>query len=88
MDTDRLLAEREKTHGEYEDDARAAMRLIDVVNEETAVSLTYVQRHTLHMICHKIARIITGDPNHLDHWVDLVGYPELVARSLKPRQEE
>ena len=39
----------------------------------------------LDMICHKIARIINGDPNHLDSWQDIAGYARLVAERLQGR---
>jgi len=35
------------------------------------------------MIAHKIARIINGDPNHLDSWHDIAGYATLVEQELK-----
>jgi hypothetical protein len=34
------------------------------------------------MICHKIARILNGDPNYADSWVDIAGYAQLVADRL------
>lgn len=36
----------------------------------------------LHMICHKLSRIANGDPNHIDSWVDIGGYAQLVADIL------
>lgn len=35
------------------------------------------------MICHKMARIINGDPNYRDSWDDVAGYATLVAKRLK-----
>jgi hypothetical protein len=34
------------------------------------------------MVAHKIARIINGDPNYSDSWVDVAGYAKLVADRL------
>jgi hypothetical protein len=31
----------------------------------------------LEMICTKIARILSGNPNDPDHWKDIAGYAEL-----------
>jgi len=40
------------------------------------------QQEALDMICHKIGRIINGDPNYADSWVDIAGYSKLVADRL------
>jgi hypothetical protein len=40
------------------------------------------QIEALEMICHKIARVLNGDPNHHDHWHDIAGYATLVANRL------
>jgi hypothetical protein len=36
----------------------------------------------LDMICHKIGRIINGDPDYADSWHDIAGYAQLVANRL------
>ena len=41
------------------------------------------QAESLDMIAHKIGRILAGDPFVKDHWADIAGYAELVARELK-----
>ena len=41
------------------------------------------QREALEMIQHKIARIINGDPNYADSWVDIAGYAQLVVNELE-----
>ena len=80
MDTAAVLAERKTTHGLYDDDAECAMQLIDVLEDVVGtLPLTAVQRHALHMICHKIARIVTGKADFKDHWDDIAGYATLVA---------
>ena len=48
--------------------------------------LTDSQRETLEMICHKMGRIIAGNPHEQDHWVDIAGYATLVAQRLSPRE--
>ena len=35
------------------------------------------------MIAHKIGRILNGDPNYADSWVDIAGYAQLVANELE-----
>lgn len=40
------------------------------------------QQESLEMIAHKIARILNGDPNYPDSWLDIAGYAKLVADRL------
>lgn len=84
QETDRLLAERGKTHGDYGDHARITQSLKNVMNEEAAWhnKLSHAQRETLDMIAHKIGRILAGDPNYADHWDDIAGYARLISQRL------
>jgi hypothetical protein len=41
------------------------------------------QQESLDMICHKIGRIVNGDPDYDDSWVDIAGYAKLVADRLQ-----
>jgi hypothetical protein len=80
---DAILIEREKTHGPYVvkakiiQDLKCAMELADGWD-----NLNDMQRESLHMIAHKIGRILSGDPNCVDHWDDVAGYARLVSKSL------
>ena len=40
------------------------------------------QTEALHMIAHKIGRIINGDADYVDSWHDIAGYAQLVANRL------
>jgi hypothetical protein len=44
--------------------------------------LSVGQREALEMIGHKIARILVGDPGHVDSWLDVAGYAQLVVREM------
>ena len=41
-----------------------------------------VHREALEMIVHKIARIVNGDPNYIDNWIDICGYSKLVIDEI------
>lgn len=41
------------------------------------------QQEALDMICHKIGRIVNGDPDYDDSWIDIAGYAQLVADRLR-----
>lgn len=44
--------------------------------------LTPEQKESLDMTIHKIHRILTGDPNEVDHWRDIGGYSDLIVRII------
>ncbi len=44
--------------------------------------LTDDQVEALEMVCHKIGRIVNGDPDYSDSWHDIAGYAKLVADRL------
>jgi len=46
------------------------------------------QREALEMIAHKIARILNGDPNYADNWIDIAGYATLVANRLEKEDNQ
>ena len=43
------------------------------------------QWEALEMIVHKIGRIVNGNPDVVDHWVDIAGYATLIADRLEGR---
>ncbi len=87
-----ILNEREKTHGDYERQARLSQDLKTRIRQE-AHTLTHQQLESIEMICVKMARIVCGNPNEADHWLDVQGYAELVHKNLQadsgksPQQE-
>jgi hypothetical protein len=49
-------------------------------------SLTPGEQEALDMICHKIARILSGaDPHDHQHWEDVAGYAHAVMRGREPQ---
>jgi hypothetical protein len=41
------------------------------------------QKEALDMIAHKLGRIVNGDPNYIDSWVDIAGYAQLIVKELE-----
>lgn len=74
-----IIQEREPVHGEYATTSAAAQALKSTIRQvgDFNVNLTSQQRESLEMIATKIARIISGDSNHVDHWQDIIGYATL-----------
>lgn len=75
-----LLAEREKTHGDYKLTAQTAQTFKIIFQRGPSYKyLTATQKESLDMIAVKLARVVCGDPNEPDHWRDIAGYAQLIA---------
>ena len=81
-DIDNTLAERGARYGEFATHAEISQALKKVVLAERRPLEPY-QREALEMICHKLARIVNGDPNYTDSWRDVAGYASLVVLELE-----
>ena len=82
MTIQKTLKERQKTHGNFKTHAEISQKLKAVLWEHGYQELEADQIEALEMICHKIARILNGNPNHKDHWHDIGGYSTLIADRL------
>ena len=78
-----VLEERGRTHGDFNHHAEATQFLKDVCDAYCVNELSVVQKESLDMITRKIGRILSGDPNWKDHWVDIAGYSQLVVNDLE-----
>lgn len=86
-DADNTLAERAATHGNFNLQGSFAA----VVKRLARESLNYAdleprQGEALDMIITKLARILYGDAQHRDHWVDIQGYAKLGEPNERMRQ--
>lgn len=80
----KTLSERGLTYGEYKDVSRISQLIKEAMSNGYSYSiLSNEARESLDMIANKIARIVNGDPNYLDSWVDIVGYTTLVVNKLE-----
>lgn len=75
-----LLNEREKTHGDYTEVARVSQALKSALRHGPIEEVPAVIRESLELICMKMARIVCGDHNEPDHYVDIKGYAELALK--------
>ena len=85
-DVDKVLDERGSRYGTFEGHATVAQCLKTVVRTNLMARnkvLKASQQEALDMIMHKIARIINGDPNYADSWIDVAGYAKLIADELE-----
>lgn len=83
-----ILNERGGRYGEFKTHAEITQKIKEALFGGASFAyLEYDQKEALEMIAHKLGRIVNGDPNYLDSWVDIVGYTQLVIDRLKEDQE-
>lgn len=76
------LQERGQRYGKFKDHAAVTQQLKAVIAHNLRRDLAVDQQEALDMICHKIGRIVNGDPDYADSWHDIAGYAQLVADRL------
>lgn len=82
-----MLAGRESRYGSFQGHAKIAQDLKAVMHDRLGWdSLAPDQKEALEMMQHKIARILNGDPNYIDNWVDIAGYSQLVVNRLEKEE--
>jgi hypothetical protein len=82
QDIDAVLNTRATTYGSFEDVAEFAQEMKNAIRMCNNTELDDDQIEALDMIASKIARIVNGDPNYVDSWIDIAGYATLVADRL------
>lgn len=45
-------------------------------------AMTADKREAIHMILHKVSRVVCGKSDFKDTWVDIEGYSRLISRNL------
>jgi hypothetical protein len=83
---DTVLDSRAKDYGKFIEGAEIMQMLKRLVHnyiEDRQTPLAFDQREAIDMIIHKLGRIINGNPDKVDHWVDIAGYAKLVADRLE-----
>ena len=89
MNIENLVADRGKQYGAFYDNAAVIQELKEVLlnNSQDWLKLQPDVKQALEMICTKIGRIITGNPDNIDSWEDIAGYSVLVADRIRKDKE-
>ena len=75
-----ILTERRKAHGDFSSNAAISQTIkVTLRCRDGWDDLTAVQKEAIEMICLKLSRIMSGQPNHRDHWDDIAGYAKLAS---------
>jgi transposase len=83
---ERILDERGSNYGSFLGLSQVTQRLKAVAHNfagQNNKTFDPDQAEALDMIFTKIGRILNGDPNHIDSWIDIAGYATLVADRLQ-----
>lgn len=86
MTADVIITAHAATHGAFIDHARMTQSTKALWT--TGVNWTRLspeQKEALEMISNKVSRVLSGNPDYLDHWDDIAGYATLVAHSLRTK---
>ena len=86
---DAILDERGARYGKFIDHAEVTQNLKNVMMthlQKQKRTLIVDQQEALEMIFHKVGRILNGDPNYADSWIDIAGYAKLVADRLEGKE--
>jgi hypothetical protein len=80
---DGLLADRKTRYGSFDEQAHLTQALKRAMQSHPKwQALPPHMKEALEMVQHKIGRIINGDPQYDDSWIDIVGYVQRVIELL------
>jgi hypothetical protein len=88
-DVNATLDARAANYGKFKDGAELMQSIKRSMSEHAAKHGKFFaddQWEALEMIVHKIGRIVNGNPDVTDHWVDIAGYATLIADRLQGRE--
>ena len=88
-----VLSERGSRYGSLMSNATISQGLKEILHSSSNwEAMPPDMREALDMIVHKISRIVEGDFNYDDSWIDISGYSTLIVErlhlTLKQRQED
>jgi len=78
-----VLAERGANYGAFITQGAVSQEFKEVISKWDTGRLKPYQKEALEMIAHKISRILNGDPNYIDSWIDIAGYAQLIVNELE-----
>ena len=78
-----VLSARRDKYGPFINNATISQDLKEILHKSTNwEAMPPDMKEALHMIVHKISRIVEGDFNYDDSWIDISGYSTLIVERL------
>jgi hypothetical protein len=83
---EQVLEERGKDYGDYVGKALFIQGVKYLMRKGPSWNaMDADMRESMEMIAHKMGRVVYGDPNYADSWIDIAGYAKLVADRLEDK---
>jgi len=83
QESEKIIAERSEQYGAWRSQGAIAQSLKQAVrNGESWKSMLPCQRESIDMCLHKISRIVNGNYNNRDSWLDAGAYMQLTVIEL------
>ena len=83
MNIEKTLEERSSRYGLMEDNANITQNLLSIIEKAPNYKkLTPMHKEVYHMVFHKIARSVCGDPFYVDNIHDIIGYAKCLEEYL------
>lgn len=86
-----VLTERGSRYGDFTIHANITQTMKRSMRAETGVkydALPDYVKEALEMVCHKIGRIVNGDPFYEDSYVDIIGYTQLALDAIREAKQK
>ncbi|MFZ7198524.1 DUF6378 domain-containing protein [Avibacterium avium] len=85
MNTNELLNERAKTHGDFTSGAETFYHLMKPIIDSQLFERNKVAAYAMTMMQAKVTRICNGNESFPDHWEDIIGYASLaLGKQFEP----
>ena len=83
ISVDETLQQRGNRYGKFSEHARISVNIKEALRDSRNWGkLEPNMQEALDMVAHKVARILNGDPNYDDSWIDASAYLQLVVKKL------
>lgn len=84
VDIKKVLDERGSQYGDFRTQGYIAQRMKEIARDTPGYDrMEDYQREAVDMILHKLSRLLNGNPNFVDTWVDIEGYAKCVYTRLE-----
>lgn len=88
LTTEEIMEQRGEIYGSYTKICQIAESIeTSLRSGESWPMLRPEQKQSLKMMAHKMARVVCGNTQYRDNWLDMSGYAELVVKEIDRRVE-
>mgnify|MGYP000312497691 CR=1 FL=1 len=86
---EKTLSDRGSRYGTFENNAEVTQGIVKNLQKGSSYNkLSDIHKEAFHMIAHKMARAVCGDPEHIDNIHDIIGYATGLENYLIKLEDE